>query len=448
MSKVFVLRTHALLSSRRSTLKFGDDNVIVIPLAVVDELRESKHESSEKGRIARDLLEYINSFPTDKIVSKEGVVQENGSILRISNNYTDIPVNVEGLTNPERRTLQTCLGIMKDEKRKVILVTNNLSLQLKAKSLNIKAESFKDETFPRLSEQYTGREEVFTTDNVVDSFFEKGFISVEGICNYSEIEFIENKFFVLHSANKSALGIFKNGEIVKLRHQKVMPYGIEAKNVGQKFLLEALLDDDCPLVVVKGNAGTGKTFCTLAAGLEETEVNNKYSRILVTRSVNATEQYGFLPGDIEDKLSPYLAGVKDNLAILLHGSGKKRKEMRGNEKDFYEDGTSYFERGVVQIQAIGFLRGRSIVDTYFIIDETQNIEPDTIKSIVTRAAEGSKFIFLGDPTQIDNPNLTERYNGLVYLSEKMKGNSMCAQISLSDDESVRSKLAREAAKIL
>lgn len=448
MSKVFVLRTHALLSSRCSTLKFGDDNEIVIPLAVVDELRAMKHESFEKGRIRRDLLEYLNSFSTEELMSKTGVMQQNGSILRICDNFKDITIEVEGLSVPERRTLQTCKGVMEEEGKKVILVTNNLSLQLKAKSLGIKAESFKDETFPKLSEQYKGREDVFTTDTVIDSFFEKGFIEKEAISNNSEVEFIENKFFVLHSETKSALGIFKKGKIIKLRFQDVKPYGVKPKNVGQKFMLEALLDDDCPLVVIKGNAGTGKTFCALAVGLEDTEANAKYSRVLVTRSVNATEQYGFLPGDIEAKLSPYLAGIKDNLAILLHGSEKKRKETRASEKDSYEDGTSYFERGIVQIQAIGFLRGRSIVDTYFIIDEAQNIEPDTIKSIVTRAGEGSKFIFSGDPTQIDNPNLTETYNGLVYLSEKFKDDPMCAQISLLDDESVRSSLARKAAQIL
>ena len=211
-------------------------------------------------------------------------------------------------------------------------------------------------------------------------------------------------------------------------------------------MIEGLLDDDCPLVIIKGNAGTGKTFCTMAVGLENTVNNDKYSRILVTRSVTATEQYGFLPGDIEEKLSPYLAGIKDNLSILCN-SDKDKKSGYG-EKPSSENGAYFFEKGYVQIQAIGFLRGRSIVGTYFIIDETQNIEPDTIKSIVTRAAEGSKFIFLGDPTQIDNPNLTERYNGLVYLSEKMKGNPMCTQITLYDEESVRSKLAKEAAKIL
>lgn len=448
MSKVFVLRTHALLSSQGSTLKFGNDNIIVIPLAVVDELRNLKHESFEKGRIARDLLEYLNSFPVDKLMSKEGVKQENGSILRISKNFSNISVEVEGLSTPEKRTLQTCLGIMKEENKKVILVTNNLSLQLKAKSLGVNAESFKDETFPRLNEQYKGREEVFTTDSSIDFFYKEGYINKKDIYQYRKIEFVNNKFFVLQSETKSALGMFRDGKIVKLKHQESSPYGIKAKNVGQKFLIEALLDDDCPLVVVKGNAGTGKTFCTLAAGLQETEANKKYSRIMVTRSVTATEEYGFLPGDIEEKLSPYIAGIKDNLAILIHGSDQNRKQTRISQRNTYEDGSYFFEQGIVQIQAIGFLRGRSICDTFFIIDETQNIRPDTIKSILTRIGEGSKFIFLGDPTQIDNPNLTERNNGLVYLSEKMKGSTMCAQISMADDESVRSKLAREAAKIL
>lgn len=443
MSKVFVLRTHALLSSRGSTLKFGNDNTIVIPLAVVDELQTLKRqESFEKKRIAKDLLDYIRSFPADKIMSKEGVEQENGSILRVVPNYQDISVHTENLSYPQVRTLQVCLGIKREEERKVILVTNNVTLQMQAENLGIKAESFKDEIFPHLNEQYTGREEVSVLDTTIDEFYEQGFINCEDVINYEQTQFVPNKFFVLKSStnSKSALGVFKNGKIIFLRHHGENPYGLSPKNVGQKFMLEALLDDDYPLVIIKGNAGTGKTICALAAGLEG-QRRNKYSRILVTRSVTATEQYGYLPGDIEEKLSPYLAGIKDNLSILSQMSGKSR----GNSQ---RDGMSFFNQGIVQIQAIGFLRGRSIVDSYFIIDETQNIEPDTIKSIVTRAGEGSKFIFLGDPTQIDNPSLTERNNGLVYLSEKMKGNPLCSQVSLMDNESVRSKLAREAAKIL
>ena len=452
--KVFVLRTHALLSSRKSTLKFGDDNEIVIPLCVVDEIKSIRKESFEKGRIARDLLEYINSFPTSKLMSENGVVQENESILRISKNFNNIKVEIENLTSSEKRTLQTCLGIMMEEKKTVILVTNNLSLQLKAKALGIKAESLKDEVFPRFSEQYTGRKEVIVSDEIIDGFYKKGFVNPEEIFdNVQSEEIYENQFFLMKSyLGKSAIGKYKAGVIKPLDFQGVYPYGVKAKNLGQKYILEALLDDDIPLVIIKGSAGTGKTFCTLAVGLERSFNENSYSRILVTRSVTATEQYGFLPGDIEEKLSPYLAGIKDNLSILCNNSNKESQKVNKYEfsdsKPQKENGEFFFERGIIQIQAIGFLRGRSIVDTFFIIDETQNIEPDTIKSIVTRAGEGSKFIFLGDPTQIDNPNLTERYNGLVYLSEKMKGNPMCAQVTLPDEESVRSDLAREAAKIL
>ena len=453
MSKVFVLREHALLSSRKSTMRFGDDNEIVIPLCVIDEIKVIRKESFEKGRIARDLLEYINSFPAEKLFSKEGVKQENGSILRVSQNFNEVRVDMENITKSEERTLQICVGIQEKEKKVVILVTNNLSLQLKAKALGIKAESLKDEVFPRFSEQYTGRIEVTVRDEVVDDFYENGIIYPEDIFEDAENEEIyENQFFVLKSySGRSAIGKYKNGEIQSLDFQKVYPYEVKAKNVGQRFMLEALLDNSIPLVIIKGSAGTGKTFCTLAAGLEYTVNQNIYSRILVTRSVTATEQYGFLPGDIEEKLSPYLAGIKDNLAILCNGRKNDEKEDKygfTDPKPQKEKGEYFFEKKIIQIQAIGFLRGRSIVDTFFIIDETQNIDPDTIKSIVTRAGEGSKFIFLGDPTQIDNPNLTERYNGLVYLSEKMKGEKFCAQITLPDKESVRSDLAREAAKIL
>ena len=199
MSKVFVLRTHALLSSRNSTLKFGDDNEIVIPLAVVDELQTlNKQESFEKRQIARELLEYFRSFPADKLMSKDGVVQENGSILRVSVDYNDISISTQNLSNHQIRTLQVCLGIKNQENKKVILVTNNVTLQMQAERLGIKAECFKDEIFPKLKEQYTGREEVSVLDVTVDEFYEEGFINKEDILGYEEIEFVNNKFFLLH----------------------------------------------------------------------------------------------------------------------------------------------------------------------------------------------------------------------------------------------------------
>ena len=204
--------------------------------------------------------------------------------------------------------------------------------------------------------------------------------------------------------------------------------------------------EQAPLVIAKGGAGTGKTFCSLGVGLEK--LGTEYEQILVATPSETIgqERLGFLPGDIREKVSPYLGGIRDNLKILI-GNGKKKGKSETVKDGMYlkEEGDYYFEKGLIQIQPIGFLRGRTIVKTLFIIDETQNIDPSDIKSIVTRAAEGSKFVFLGDPSQVDNPKLSENYNGLVYLSEKMKGDPLCWQVTLSEKESVRSDLARIAA---
>ena len=394
MSKVFVLREHALLSSHKSTLKFGDDNEIIIPLCVIDEIKATRNQSVEKGRIARDLLEYINSFPVDKLMSDKGVKQENGSNLRVSKNFTSIEVKMENISSSERRTLQICLGIMAQERKTVILVTNNLSLQLKAKALGIKAESLKDEVFPRFSEQYTGRMEILVSDDVIDSFYKNEFIQLDMIKDAlpRNKEIYENEFFVMRSySGKSAIGKYTNGIIKELEYQNFYPYGVKAKNVGQRFMLEALLDDNIPLVIIKGSAGTGKTFCALAVGLEKTFNSDIYPRkMLVTRSVTATEDYGYLPGDINEKLSPYLAGIKDNLDILSEETYSKKEYSNDycGEKPQRDRGEYFFERGIVKIQALGLVRGRTIYQTYFIVDETQNVDPDIIKTIVTRAGQG------------------------------------------------------------
>ena len=215
------------------------------------------------------------------------------------------------------------------------------------------------------------------------------------------------------------------------------------------------LYDESPLTVVKGPAGTGKTFLAMAVALEECE-NRKYERILISRNVD-NQKLGYLPGSPEEKVDPFLQGIKDNLEILINGTQLSEKTVvtdRRTKKCSYDDTTNkekgdyFFEKGIIKIQALELLRGRSVMNTCFIIDEAQNIEPEFIKMIVTRASKGSKFIFLGDPTQIDNPKLTERRNGIVYLSEKMKNNNLCTVITLLDSESVRSDLAKVASEIL
>lgn len=457
MTKTFVLRPNALLSSSTSTLKFGSDNIVVIPMEVLKEVYQMKNLSIEKEKIRREIFEYLKNFSFDKL--QDGVKQGNGSIIKIIKNFNNVSIgmweNDSFLTSFQKSTLKVCIGL-KNKGAHVVLVTNNILLQMIAEdtAIGIKAENFKDETFPRLEEQYTGRLTVNVTQDILNTFHNNNECLIKEIPGFDKYPYYENQYVIFscpkYHSDGSLSAIKAYGKIVKDKIVRISiarkPYGISALNDGQRLLIDALYDES-PLTVVKGNAGTGKTLCSLAVALDELQ-KKKYDRILVTRKPDFSK-IGFLPGEIENKMSPYLAGIKDNLSILINGTEKHENTEKKNfpKKPDYEDGQFYFEKGCIQIQAIELLRGRSIVNTLFIIDETQNIEPDLIKTIITRAGKGSKFIFLGDPTQIDNPNLTERYNGLVYLSEKMKGSAYCTQVSLMDNESVRSDLARYAAKI-
>lgn len=447
MMKTFILRTHSLLSSVDSTLRFGNDNEIVIPFCEIDELEKISRTFSEKGRIAKKILEYLNSFKITELLSEKGVKQKNGSTLRLERGFSDIKlpgIDLPSLTFDERRCLQIALGLKnKVSKRPVILVTKNPALRLKAKSIGLKAQYFKDDVFPSLEEQYKGRIDCITSSEKMDLFFEQDSIEPKSIYNYTKYPWMPNMFLNIKSADgkASALARYDGEKIVKLNYSSRKPLGVITANAGQTMLKEALLTpaDTAPLVIVKAPAGTGKTYISLAVALEETMKSNKYQQIFVTAPLEEIgSPIGHLPGNIDDKMSPHIGGIFDNAKQLLNkGSSKKVKKPE-----------SLITNGTMVIQALGMLRGHSITNTYFIIDETQNIEPAHIKSIVTRLGQGSKFIFLGDPTQIDHPDLNERYNGLVYLSEKMKDSPLAWQVTLNDSESVRSDLARYAASIL
>lgn len=445
MTKYFVLRPHALLSSYDSTLRFGEDNVVVVPMAVIDEISNMRDLSIEKNKIKRRILEYISSFDYHELTTV-GVKQKNGSILKVATNFHDINANVSNVTDFQKRTLQICLGIKKETKKQVILVTNNIALQLKAKGLGIMAEKFKDEVFPVLEEQYTGRIEAYVCDEVKDAIYSKGYVHISDVYEYENYKWYQNCFVILKCNHQNIYGKVVDDTIVRLSAHNKTPYGIRPMNDGQRLLMNALYDES-PLTVVKGSAGTGKTLLSMAVGLEGCDLH-KYNKILITRNVD-NGKLGFLPGTVEEKVDPFLRGIKDNLDIIINGSSNKNKDKQNSNNDCeQEHGEYFFEMGTIKIEALEMLRGRSITNTCFIIDEAQNIEPEFIKTIVTRAAEGSKFILLGDPTQIDNPKLNERYNGLVYIAEKMKDNKICTVVTLNDEESVRSELAKIASEIL
>lgn len=501
-AKYFVLRPHAILSSYDSLKRFGEDNIVIVPMAVVDEINAMKDLSPEKSKIRKHVLRYIKSLMDKGVATEEGYKQEEGGILRVVSNYTDVKVDVPNISEFQRRTLQVCIGLQNSQKdNKVILVTNNIGLQIKAHTIGITAEEFKDEIFPVLEQQYTGRvhieltaelatkvqkaaitEAKYETEEEFDAnakMFAEKYIQKSDIEGLADSELIENEYVLMTHNTLKFYGQIKGDRVILLENHNRKPYGISPMNDGQKFLMNALFDN-VPLVVVKGAAGTGKTLLSLAAALERVcEGEEGFSRILVSREIVSNDKLGYLPGNQDEKLGPFLGGIKDALDKIINGTrtSKKRQKLmsdlenkkaktkleKGKDKysdpdednkengradDYFERGEYFFEKGIIRIQALEYIRGRSITHNFFIIDETQNIDPEYIKTIVTRAAEGSKFIFLGDPTQIDNPKLSERYNGLVYLAEKMKGDPDCVVITLIDEESVRSRLARVAAKKL
>ena len=305
--------------------------------------------------------------------------------------------------------------------------------------------------FPKPCDQYTGKAEIFIQGEALDRLFtDENGVPVEEVQQYENYEWVENQFVVINGEHSGLIGRYTNGRIIRLQYYKNVMH--KSLNNEQDMFWESLLTppDIAPLVVVKGVAGTGKTYCSLAMALSSLEKKGDKNRVSYKQIIVATptvtvgnEEIGFLPGEIDDKVGPYLGGILDNLKEIL-----RPKFPDFTNAQLKKKAQEFFERGDIEIQPIGFLRGRTITHTVFIIDETQNVKPCDIKDIVTRSAEGSKFIFLGDPDQVNNPELNSRYNGLVYLSEKMKGNPHTFQVTLNSKKSVRGKLAQEALEIL
>ena len=337
-------------------------------------------------------------------------------------------------------------------------MTKDIVLRLKAQIMGIQAEDFEREQISDDDAQYTGRTEVYIPEDKVKEFKKKG-ISLEEVYqsdeegNHTIPEFHENEFVILkpdQSTKKTLLGRVSSGKIVQLVYKKSKPYGISPRNVGQYFMQEALMTDakEAPLVIIKGMAGTAKTFYSLAVGMEKVYNNpaQEYRRVIVCRpNAQFDDDIGFLPGDEKEKIALLMRPVIDNLEQILDSDEKKRYE---DEDELSDKIAEIFERGIIQTEALNFIRGRSIAKTYLIIDEAQNMTPNQVKGIITRAGQGTKIILLGDPQQIDRPFLDERTNGLSYAAKHMVDSPLCWQITLSAEECERSSLAMDAIKRL
>lgn len=454
--KTFVLDTNVLLHSPYALYSFEKNN-IVIPEVVLEELDRFKKDNTELGANARHVARLIDGL-REKGSLNQGVKLENGGVLRIEMNFHEVklPDSWVGSVN-DNRILKVCKGLLENGE-KVFFISKDIFARIKADILGITAQDFFAEQAPVYDEQYRGRLDVYTPEDKLNEFYEKSLLEQEYLF-YSPhnnkrpgpVELITNQFLIIHSCSnekQTALARFDGRQIVPLKFMQEHPFGVTPRNAGQKFIQEALMMDAAmaPLIIIKGSAGTAKTFYSLAVGLHKvlSERNPLYRKILVCRpNVKFDEDIGFLPGTEQEKMAPFLRPVIDNLEILIDNDENRRYNSEKELKDKIDE---LFNRNIITTEAIAFIRGRSIVKHWVIIDEAQNLTPKQVKGIITRAGRGTKIILIGDPEQIDHPFLDIRTNGLSYASEKMKGSPFCFQITLTDEECERSDLAHEGAK--
>lgn len=471
MIKTYVLDTNVLIQAPYAVNCF-EENHIVLPMVVLEELDNLKKAEGERGANARASIRMLEQLRMRGDLL-EGVALEHGGTLRVEKNYVDVKLPPDlPEEKADNRILKVCRGLAgqqdgeeseqwepeQEKPSRIILVTKDILLRIKAQIIGIRAEDFIKEQVSDRDEQYTGRCQVFIPEEDVKEFKKKGipvdkaYISDES-GGHSCPKLWENQFLLLkadQSVKKTLLGRVQGDRIVPLEYKKSKPYGISPKNSGQYFLQEALMQpaDKAPLVIVKGMAGTAKTFYSLAVGLEKL-LNNptgEYRRIIISRpNAQFDADIGFLPGDEQEKITPLMRPVIDNLEQLIDSNEEKRYEDEAELKGKVDE---IFGRGLIQTEALNYIRGRSIVKTYLIIDEAQNMTPNQVKGIITRAGMGTKVILLGDPNQIDRTFLDERTNGLSYASEHMKGSRLCWQITLNASECERSELAMDAVRRL
>jgi len=453
MHKNYVVDTNVLIQAPYALESF-EDNRVILPITVLEELDGLKDRDGECGHNARQAIRFLERLRVQGNLTG-GVPLKSGGLLRLETNYVAVSLPDGFSTKNDNRILCVCKGLI-EKGELTVLVTKDIVLRLKAQMMGIPAEDFSTDQVPEASSQYSGRIDVFVPGERLASF-KKGGIAPEEVYvlgkNDVKItpELTLNQFLILRSdtqTSKTMLGYYDGKQIVPLRYASRAPFGVTPKNVGQYFIQEALMAHHAtaPLVIIKGPAGTAKTFYSLAVGLQKI-INEKepfYRKILLCRSnVQFDQEIGFLPGSEQEKIAPMLRPVLDNLEILVDSDEKERYK---NEKELRNKVDFLFDSGIIAAEAINFIRGRSIGHTYLMIDEAQNLTPRQVKGIITRVGKGTKIVLLGDPAQIDHPLLDERTNGLSYASEHMKGSPLCFQVTMRPEECERSELALDAAQ--
>ncbi|MFA5389566.1 MAG: PhoH family protein, partial [Candidatus Omnitrophota bacterium] len=407
------------------------DNEVVLPIDVIEELDIFKKDSDEKGRNARAAIRMLDDLREHGKLG-EGVPLENGGLLRIIMRVDTKSILSVSPNERDNRILMVAYDLQQ-KGNQVIFVSKDINARVKADALGVKAVDFEKQKVD-IESLYSGWKEIALSSKEIDNFYEKKFLGLK------QNSMFPNQYILLKdsSADKhTALGRYdaKQKGIVPLKTDLGDVWGIKPRNKEQAIAFDLLLDDNIKLVTLVGSAGTGKTLLALAAGLKKTVDEHGYKRMLVSRPVIPMgKDIGYLPGTKEEKLVNWMQPIFDNLEYIL--TIRKRKEHVDDLIDC----------DLLQLEALTYMRGRSIPNQFIIIDEAQNLTPHEIKTVVSRAGNNTKMVLTGDPYQIDNPYLDSSSNGLSYAVERMKGQEMFGHVTLTKNE--RSGLASLAAELL
>jgi PhoH-like ATPase len=433
MKKTYILDTNVLLFNPEALFAF-EDNDVIIPLAVIEEVDNQKKRQDELGRNARVVSKLLDTLRLKGRLS-EGVPLNQGGKLRVELNHQEMGKIASGLDNQkyDNRILAVAAFFFKTMDEPVILVTKDLNLRIKADVMGIPAEDFHKDKI-NFQEFYSGIAELQLSTEEMNLFFRNGKLPAkEGFKGKP------NQFYILKNESNpshSALSRYFQHYLWPLTNGESTNWGIRALNKEQKFALELLLNDHIKVVTLVGNSGTGKTLLALAVGLEKVVEQNLYTRLLITRPVVPVGQdLGYLPGNKEEKLRPWMQPIFDNLEFLS-----------ANAPEPFEVINDLKYRGVIELEALTYIRGRSIPKQFIICDEAQNLSPHMIKTLVTRVGKGTKIVFTGDLEQIDHPYLDASSNGLAYLVERMKDEEIVGHVTLVRGE--RSSVAELGSRLL
>ena len=436
LPKIFVLDTNVLLHDHSCIYNF-QENDIILPIVVLEELDKFKKGNEDINYHAREFVRELDKLSGDGMFDKGVSLGKGLGTLRVAlgQPFTDDMFKSFYDDTPDHRILAVAKHVANEHReRTVVLVTKDVNLRLKAKSINLMAQDYLNDKVKNADNLSKETIQCKVSDEQIGEFYQ----NPQGLdIKKLKISPFANQYLILSGPSSSALAIYNKATDRLQRVEKQKIYGIDARNSEQTFAIDALMRADIQLVSLTGIAGTGKTLLALAAALAQEE---QFDQILLARPVIPlqNQDIGFLPGDINEKISPYMLPLFDNLAFIKSRfRSSQREAMRINELQ---------NAGKLVITPLAYIRGRSLSNVFFIVDEAQNLTPHEIKTIITRVGEGAKLVFTGDIHQIDSPYLDIQSNGLTYLSDKMVGQELFSHVNLVKGE--RSRLAEIAGKLL